>query len=266
MRDQVVVVTGAASGIGHAAARGFATDGAKVVALDINPSVLDLNIGGIWPLVVDVTLEASVAGAISEIKNRHDRIDVWINNAAVLYEDWYVDRAFANWQRTITVNLIGTMLCCHQVLPEMISAGKGRIINVASFAAEAGVATQAAYSASKAGVVLLTRALAAELADQPAILINAISPGETDTGMHTGGQNPADVYPHLRFLAQLPDGAPSGKLFFLSKEFPIFSRYGDAGPWSYPPGIGTAGWKSPPPGYRGTDSTADRNSADDESE
>jgi NAD(P)-dependent dehydrogenase (short-subunit alcohol dehydrogenase family) len=186
---KVAVVTGAASGIGQAAARAFGREGAIVGVLDRNAEGVDATVREIgesaFPLVTDVTDEASVAAAFDEVRRRHGRLDVLYTCAAVqlIGEDAPVHELDIDvWQRTHDVNLRGVYLSCKHGVRLMMESGEGgSIINAGS---PTGItmcgAGWHAYSSSKAGVMALTRIMAADYAPY-GIRVNGIVPGSIET-------------------------------------------------------------------------------------
>ncbi len=228
---QVVVITGAASGIGRALARGFASDGASVVAFDRDESGLTETSTGSAAMVLvpgDVTSAADVDRLVGTAIARYGRIDVLFNNAGVANLGRFLEQPFERWQEVVAVNLVGAALCSHAVLPGMLARGHGRLINVVSRAAESAPAGASAYSASKAGLLSFTKALAREVAPEqyPDVVVSAMFPGPTQTGMYRG-QDPTLVYPHARFVAALPAGTPGGRIYWNSQEYEMYSRFND---------------------------------------
>lgn len=195
LKDKVAVVTGARRGIGRAIALALAQEGAIIVATDVNKDVektaSEINKTGreAVGLVTDVTSPEQVNTLVNKAVNTYGRIDILVNNAGVVgkrYFLWESDDAI--WRNTIEVNLFGTYNVTKTVMPHMIKAGKGRVINIASISGKQASVTNSAYSASKHGVIGLTRTLAAELGvlGLTGITVNAICPGVVNTEMLTG--------------------------------------------------------------------------------
>jgi len=187
LKGKVVVVTGGAAGIGRATAMRFAAEGCRVSIWDRKPAALD----GCESLEVDVVSTESVAGAAQSVLEKWGRIDVLINNAGILrdgqlvkYKDDAVigvmsDEAFDD---VINVNLRGVFICTRAVVPSMIAAGGGVILNASSVVGLYGNFGQTNYVASKAGVIGMVKTWARELGKY-GIRVNAVTPGFIATGM-----------------------------------------------------------------------------------
>jgi NAD(P)-dependent dehydrogenase (short-subunit alcohol dehydrogenase family) len=184
LKNKVAVVTGAAVGIGKATAIKLASEGAAVAILDLNEEKLlvtkteiEKNCGKALAIKCDVSNEEEVGAAFAKIKNELGKTDILVNNAA-LWRCWapFIKTPVDDWKKYIDVNVMSVVYCTHAVLPDMISAKYGRIINVASVAGVYGNANMVHYSATKGAVISMTKALAKEVADK-GITVNAISPG-----------------------------------------------------------------------------------------
>ena len=185
LEGRVAVITGAGSGIGLATAKRFADEGAKVVAVDMNEdsgSKVAKDIGGIF-VKANVTNAADVENMYRVALDTYGRIDIAFNNAGISPpdDDSILITEIDAWERVLKVNTTSVYLCCKYVLPYMQKAGKGSIINTASFVATMGAATsQIAYTASKGGVLSMSRELGVQFARE-GIRVNALSPGPVNT-------------------------------------------------------------------------------------
>ncbi len=183
--DRVAVVTGAGSGIGLASARRLASEGAKVVAVDVDGETGKAaahQAGGLF-VQADVTSEEDVAGMYAAALDAFGRVDIAFNNAGISPpEDGSIlSTGLDAWRRVQEVNLTSVYLCCKHVLPCMRRQGKGSIINTASFVAVMGAATsQVSYTASKGGVLAMSRELGVQFARE-GIRVNALCPGPVNT-------------------------------------------------------------------------------------
>ncbi|MFF5080961.1 3-oxoacyl-ACP reductase [Actinoplanes sp. NPDC000266] len=185
LRDRVAVITGAGSGIGLATARRFAAEGAKVVAVDISEEAgkaVAEETGGEF-VACDVSDEESVQRLFDGVAERHGRVDIAFNNAGISPpdDDSILVTGLDAWERVLKVNTTSVFFCCKYAIPHMQRQGKGSIINTASFVALLGAATsQIAYTASKGGVLAMTRELGVQFARE-GIRINALCPGPVAT-------------------------------------------------------------------------------------
>jgi NAD(P)-dependent dehydrogenase (short-subunit alcohol dehydrogenase family) len=187
--DQVAIITGAASGIGKACAVRFAQEGARVTCLDVNESqnesvAAECREYGIEAIAqtCDVTDEASIENAINITLEKWGRIDILVTAAGIYSGAPLPDVSLTQWQRLIDINLTGVFLANRAVSALMMSQRSGSIINISSMAGKTSWPASAEYSASKSGVIGLTRSVAMELAPYGATA-NAVCPGNTLTEM-----------------------------------------------------------------------------------
>ena len=184
LSDQHALVTGAGQGIGEAIARQLLARGARVTVLGRRAEPLQKLVDEFPGLcrmeLADVADGSQVKTAFAQAASALGAIDILVNNAGQAQSAPFMKMDAALWQNMLAVNLTGTMLCIQQVLPAMVAAGRGRIVNVASTAGLKGYAYVAAYCAAKHGVLGLTRALALELASK-GVTVNAVCPGYTET-------------------------------------------------------------------------------------
>lgn len=205
---RIVVLTGAASGIGYATAERFLADGDTVVGLDLAPSVPD----GVEYHQVNVAEKESVGAAFAAIGEKHGRIDVLLNVAGISQFGRIETIEEAEWDHVVDVNLKGVFLVCQAALP-WIRAAKdatgtpGNIVNVSSITGIAAQPYTAAYSASKGGVTMLTKGLSLELAAE-GIRVNCVCPGMVETPLveEVAGKITGDLDPRAmdRMMMLLP--------------------------------------------------------------
>lgn len=178
------LVTGGGSGIGAAVARRLVADGFCVTVLgrrlDKVQAVAAQDPARLHAVAADVADAAQVAAAVADAEKRFGAVEVLVNNAGQAESAPFLKMDAALWQRMLAVNLTGTMLCTQAVLPGMLKAGWGRVVNVASTAGQVGYAYVSAYCAAKHGVIGLTRSLALETAAK-GVTVNAVCPGYTET-------------------------------------------------------------------------------------
>lgn len=190
MKGKVVAITGAGRGIGLATARRFARNGAFLALNDLSVGegfkevVGEARTGGGEALLIeaDVGRPEEARRFVEEAGRRFGGIDVLVNNAGILRSTPTHEVSWEEWEETISVNLGGTWACLRAALPGMLERGSGRIINVSSELGLIGFPTYAAYSASKGGIIALTKAVAKEVAPR-GVLVNSVAPGPIETDM-----------------------------------------------------------------------------------
>jgi len=193
LKNRTAIVTGGARGIGFAIAKRLLASDATVVLWDVDPAALDQagaalqaeengdGNGRIYAGVVDVTDEAAIARAVAADLRELGKIDILVNNAGITGGNaplWQL--APQVWRQVIEVNLVAPYLVCRAVVPHMVRAGYGRIVNIASIAGKEGNPNASHYSASKAGLIALTKSLAKELA-ATGVLVNCVTPAAAKT-------------------------------------------------------------------------------------
>jgi 2-hydroxycyclohexanecarboxyl-CoA dehydrogenase len=231
LSGKVAVVTGAAGGIGAAIAAALAGAGAAVAVWDLDGGRAKEVAGGLGGLGgrglgvdVDVTRRPSVEAARAATEAALGPVDVLVNNAGIDKIEPFLQSEEATWERIVAVNYLGTVRCCHVLVPGMVERGSGRVVNIASDAGRVGSSGEVVYSGTKGGVIAFSKALAREVAAK-GVTVNAVCPGPTDTAlldqvaeanqklydglaravpMRRIGQ-PADIAPAVEFLAS--DGA-----------------------------------------------------------
>jgi NAD(P)-dependent dehydrogenase (short-subunit alcohol dehydrogenase family) len=189
---KVVLVTGAASGIGRACVERLGAEGAKLFCLDVQADALKETVEKAVALgaeadsrICDVSSESDVEAAVAACVSRFGKLDVLCHMAGILRFAHTHEMSFADWKRIQSINLDGTFLISRAVLPHLLQTG-GNIVHASSVAALAGLAYGAAYGASKGGVLAFTRALAVEYGKQ-GVRVNCVCPGSIKTPMTAGG-------------------------------------------------------------------------------
>ena len=189
LKDQIVLVTGGARGIGKAIAENFAKKGAHLVIADISLSsaedtAREIAATGVRTLALglDVSKSGDVTAAFEKIIKEFGRIDVVINNAGITKDGLILRMKEEDWDAVININLKGVFLCSKEAVKLMVKQRYGRIVNIASVVAFMGNPGQANYSASKAGIVGLTKTIAKEYASR-GVTVNAVAPGFIATAM-----------------------------------------------------------------------------------
>jgi 2-dehydro-3-deoxy-L-rhamnonate dehydrogenase (NAD+) len=185
LAPKTALVTGAARGIGFAIAARLVSEGARVAVLDLDAaaaaSAAEKIGGGALALIADVTKGAEVAAAVRRVMEAWGRLDILVNNAGITGRSFPIwELSEEDWRRVIDADLTGVFLCCRAAVPVMLEQGGGRIINIASIAGKEGNPTLVPYSAAKAGVIGLTKALAKEVCTR-GILVHAVAPAVIGT-------------------------------------------------------------------------------------
>jgi NAD(P)-dependent dehydrogenase (short-subunit alcohol dehydrogenase family) len=189
LKDRVAVITGGARGIGYAIAERVLASGGIAVLWDMDQTALAdaasslAGQGVVSTDRVELTDESSIQAATAAVIARHGRIDVAVNNAGITGGNaklWELDPTV--WRQVVEVNLVAPYLVCRAIVPEMLKGGYGRIVNIASIAGKEGNPNASHYSASKAGLIALTKSLGKELATSN-ILVNCVTPAAAKTAI-----------------------------------------------------------------------------------
>jgi 3-oxoacyl-[acyl-carrier protein] reductase len=223
---RTVIVTGAASGLGLAFAKGYRDDGATVVGADVDAEGLrSLGDAGFVTVVADVAVEADVQRVVEAAVAATGRVDVLVNNAGVAGSGTIDALEPGAFERVVAIHAFGAVYGIRAVLPAMRAQGYGRIINVLSRGAEVANPVGVAYSAGKAAAFAVTRAVARQV-EGDGILVNGLIPGPTNTAIwgvdRPDLQPPEAAYPTARMLATLPAGGPTGQVFWNLSPYRLF--------------------------------------------
>jgi 2-hydroxycyclohexanecarboxyl-CoA dehydrogenase len=193
------VVTGGASGIGLATSQRLARDGAGVAIWDVNEAdaqraAAELVTKGVRAIAcrVDVSQRAQINAGLERVHAELGPVQILINNAGITDFTPFLEVTEEGWDRVMSVNLKSMLLCTQAVVPDMLAAGWGRVINISSSSAQAGSARMTAYAASKGGVIAFTKSLALELA-ATGVTVNNVPPGFVDTPMLRSSDRPGGI-------------------------------------------------------------------------
>jgi 2-hydroxycyclohexanecarboxyl-CoA dehydrogenase len=189
MTTRTAIVTGGASGIGEAISRRLAEEGNQVAIFDLDSEAAQKIAASIeeqgaktMALQVDVTDRAGIEGAVEAVRRDLGRPTILVNSAGLALDGPFLETSQESWKASIAVNLTGTFDCCQVVIPDMISEGWGRIVNISSSSFHSGAPGLAGYVAAKSGVVGLTKVLAKEFG-KFGITVNTVPPGFINTPM-----------------------------------------------------------------------------------
>ncbi len=219
LEGKVAIVTGGSQGIGRAVAKGYAREGAKVAVVNAgNPergqevaSEIEADGGTACSIRADVTKKADVDALVEQVVDRYGTVDVLFQGAGLMINKPVEEYTEEDWDRTIDVNLKGSFLMAQAVIPLMKAKGSGKIIFVASIAGTRAFPNSVPYCASKGGVLMVAKALAAEIA-QDGINVNAISPGNTATPLNQHLQDDPE------FVKLLESKTPTGRAYISTEE------------------------------------------------
>jgi len=233
LNGKVAIVTGGSQGIGKAVAKGYGREGAQVAVVNSgNPErgqevadEITADGGTACAIRADVTNKADVAALVDQVVDKYGTVDILFHAAGVMINKPVEEYTEEDWDRTIDVNLKGAFLMSQAVIPLMKSKGSGKIIFIASIAGTRAFPNAVPYCASKGGVLMIAKALAAEIA-KDGINVNAISPGNTATPLNQHLQDDPE------FVKLLESKTPTGRAYISTDEMAgaaIFLASDDAG-------------------------------------
>lgn len=223
VKDRVAIVTGAGRGIGAAIARRLAAEGAVTCLVDVHRDHV-VQVAGQIPQAVaypcDVAVYREVAAVVAQVFKEFGRIDILVNNAATVSDHHVIELTESEWDRTLATNLKGAFAFCKEAAGHMMAQRCGRMVNIAARSIQ-GRARRAAYSASKAGMVGLTRSLALDLGPH-GITVNCVAPGVIETELTKAlytAEEQQKYYAHIPLQRRgLPDDVANAVLFLASGE------------------------------------------------
>lgn len=219
LKEKVAIVTGGSQGIGRAVAKAYGREGAQVVVVNAgNPErgaevaqEISADGGSAVALRADVASKQEVEALVDQVVDRFGTVDILFHGAGLMINKPIEDYTEDEWDRTIDVNLKGSFLMAQGVVPVMKAKGRGKIIFVASIAATCAFPNALPYCASKGGVLMMTKALAAEVA-KDGVNVNAISPGNTATPLNQHLQDDPE------FVELLESKTPTGRAYISTEE------------------------------------------------
>lgn len=229
LKGKIAIVSGAANGIGKKIAFAYAEEGVNLALVDINKNELTKvsnkiclkfkNISNI-PLHYDLSIQGSIQEMVEKVLEKFGRVDFLVNNAGIGHRSKIEDLNISDWDKILSINLNGVLYCCKEVIPIMKKQGYGKIINASSNMARIPDVGMSAYCVSKAGVEILTKVLASELAPY-GINVNAYAPGTIMTEMAKGLISKERREQKLNFVSQRKFGEPidiANLVLFLSSD------------------------------------------------